>query len=184
MIDKSEGDRDQKQRQRDNLKEVIRYCENRVDCRRKQILRYFSETFDSSNCHSTCDNCEKSTKITLEDRTEESIAAVSLFSSINGRTTLNQLIDIYRGSLAKPYQKFRHLKYFGHGKDLSRGETERLLQHLAMEDVFQEYCITNQMGFLQTYIRVCKAVNALDGKRCWCIAEGQQKGNASGSRGC
>lgn len=154
MIDKSEGDRDQKQRQRDNLREVIRFCENRVDCRRKLVLRYFSENFNSSTCNATCDNCEKSIKYTQIDRTTESVDSISLFKSISSRITLNQLIDIYRGSLAKPYQKYQTLDKFGCGKQLSRLETERLFQHLTMEDVFQEQCISNSMGFIQTYLKV------------------------------
>ena len=43
MIDKGEGDREQKQRNRDNLRDVIKYCENQIDCRRKLILLYFNE---------------------------------------------------------------------------------------------------------------------------------------------
>lgn len=38
MIDKGEGTRDEKQRQRHNLQQVIDYCENNSDCRRQQIL--------------------------------------------------------------------------------------------------------------------------------------------------
>ena len=58
MIDKGEGDREQKQRNRDNLRDVIKYCENQIDCRRKLILLYFNENFNPADCHATCDNCE------------------------------------------------------------------------------------------------------------------------------
>ena len=33
------------------LRQVIQYCENTTDCRRKQVLQYFNETFDPANCH-------------------------------------------------------------------------------------------------------------------------------------
>jgi bloom syndrome protein len=38
MIDKGEGDRDQKERQRSNLRSMIAYCENQIECRRHLIL--------------------------------------------------------------------------------------------------------------------------------------------------
>jgi bloom syndrome protein len=41
MIDKSEGDKMQKQQQRENLREVIQFCENQVDCRRQLVLQVF-----------------------------------------------------------------------------------------------------------------------------------------------
>ena len=41
MIDKGEGSRDQKDRQRSNLRQMIAYCENRIECRRQQILAVF-----------------------------------------------------------------------------------------------------------------------------------------------
>ena len=53
------------------------------------------------------------------DRTEHGIKAVKLLKSINGRVTPNQLLDIFRGSLAKPYIAYRQLEHFGSGKDLS-----------------------------------------------------------------
>lgn len=154
MIDKSEGDRNQQQRQRENLRDVIKYCENRVDCRRKLILLYFNENFDSRLCHATCDNCQNPQKLVTTDRTVLGKAVILLAKGINCRLTLNQLLDVFRGSQAKPYAKYQCLPQFGAGKDLSRTEAERLLQHLVVEDVFQEHCISNAMGFVQTYIRV------------------------------
>lgn len=71
MIDKGEGDRQQKQMQRENLRQVIQYCENHVDCRRSLILGYFDERFDRSQCHGTCDNCEQQREVISVDVTED-----------------------------------------------------------------------------------------------------------------
>jgi superfamily II DNA helicase RecQ len=38
LIDKGEGPREQKERQKENLRQMIMFCENRTDCRRKQLL--------------------------------------------------------------------------------------------------------------------------------------------------
>lgn len=38
LIDRGEGNFDQKERQRNNLRQVIMFCENKVDCRRAQVL--------------------------------------------------------------------------------------------------------------------------------------------------
>ena len=154
MIDKGEGDRAQKQRNRDNLRDVIKYCENHIDCRRKLILMYFNENFNPADCHATCDNCEAPRQLVTMDRTEHGIKAVKLLKNINGRVTSNQLLDIFRGSLAKPYAAYRHLEHFGSGKDLSRTEAERLVQHLLIENILQDQCVSNAMGFVNTYVWV------------------------------
>lgn len=154
MIDKGEGDRDQKARQKENLREAIKYCENRVDCRRKLILQYFNESFNPKDCNFSCDNCENPKKLINIDRTDESRNVVDLFKSINSRLTLNQLLDIFRGSKAKQFDKYKNLPRFGSGSHLSRVDTERLLQHLITEDVLADHCVSNAMGFLQTYLKV------------------------------
>jgi superfamily II DNA helicase RecQ len=38
LIDQGEGSYDQKERQRNNLRQVIMFCENKIDCRRAQVL--------------------------------------------------------------------------------------------------------------------------------------------------
>ena len=46
----------------DNLKAMVRYCENLADCRRAIQLQYFGEVFDAINCRNgecPCDNCSR-----------------------------------------------------------------------------------------------------------------------------
>ena len=45
LIDKGEGSHEQKQRQKDYLKQVIQYCENKFDCRRQQLLSVYNFLF-------------------------------------------------------------------------------------------------------------------------------------------
>lgn len=69
LIDKSDGSYQQKQRQKESLRDVIQYCENRIDCRRALVLQYFGETFERKDCHKTCDNCESSKEVVTKDFT-------------------------------------------------------------------------------------------------------------------
>ena len=45
----------------DNLKHVVHFCENQMDCRRALQLNYFGEEFTREECikmkNTTCDNC-------------------------------------------------------------------------------------------------------------------------------
>ena len=45
------------------LSNMVMYCEDRFECRRKFQLSYLGETdFDISECNKTCDNCKKGYK--------------------------------------------------------------------------------------------------------------------------
>ena len=77
MID---GDKDANPETRkvhmDNLYRVVQYCENKVDCRRAQLIHYFGEhNFDSSECRespdTTCDNCNEGQDVNNLDLTED-----------------------------------------------------------------------------------------------------------------
>ncbi|CAJ0648407.1 11352_t:CDS:2 [Entrophospora sp. SA101] len=55
MIEAEDGI--QKEQKRTGLLSMRNYCENTIDCHRKQFLEYFGEIFDTSECEETCDNC-------------------------------------------------------------------------------------------------------------------------------
>ena len=155
MLDKSEGSFEQKQTQRDNLREVIQYCENKIDCRRSLILRYFGENFDRQLCAKTCDNCETQKSVKTVDMTGQAREVLALMGSLR-RTdliTMNHLIDIYRGSGAKRILQYKHLPNAGKGKGLGRGEVERLIQHLCTKQVLMEFNVHNKMGFVSSYVK-------------------------------
>lgn len=78
LIEKSEGSYQQKQRLQESLRDVIQYCENRVDCRRTLLLHYFGEVFDRRECHKTCDNCECSKEVVVKDFTRSALDLLNL----------------------------------------------------------------------------------------------------------
>ena len=154
MIDKGDGDRLQKQQQRDNLRDVIQYCENKVDCRRVLVLQYFGEKFDKTECNRTCDNCERTTKVTIIDRTAYALKALKLAQNIDDRYTLNSLLDAFRGSAAKKILKYQYCEGYGAGRELSRTEAERILQSMATNQVFRTHNETNAGGFTTSYLKL------------------------------
>jgi bloom syndrome protein len=78
LIDKGDGSHQQKQRQKESLRDVIQYCENRIDCRRTLILHYFGESFERKDCNKTCDNCESQKEVVTKDFTSSAYALLQL----------------------------------------------------------------------------------------------------------
>jgi superfamily II DNA helicase RecQ len=154
MIDQGDGDREQKQQQRDNLRDVITFCENKIDCRRAQVLGYFGENFDKSQCNRTCDNCERNTELTIVDRTNYALNALKLAQEIDDRYTLIGLLDAFRGSTAKKALKFQDCQNYGAGRELSKSEAERLLQAMVNTQVLRTYNQTNPSGFTTSYVKL------------------------------
>lgn len=82
LIDQSEGTREQKQNNKNNLSRVVQYCLNLTDCRRAQVLQYFGERFPAEKCHKTCDNCLLGNAFEQRDVTGLAKEAVQLVESI------------------------------------------------------------------------------------------------------
>lgn len=93
----------QKQMLREELKKVVDYCQNKTTCRRKMVLRHFDEDFDERQCNKTCDNCANSKTNKYVDYTKEAKEIHKVLRMINryAKATINQLVDIYKGSKNK-----------------------------------------------------------------------------------
>lgn len=119
---------EQKNRQREELKYVVQYCENKTDCRRKLVLSHFGEVFDPKNCEKTCDNCERSLTKTKE-YTKQAKEILTLIQQAE-KISFNQAVDAYRGSSNKKSLEFSELPFYGNGKELKKVVIERIIQHL------------------------------------------------------
>lgn len=161
MIEDGDGSREQKQRQHDMLRNVVQFCENRSDCRRVQVLNYFSEQFRREACHNTCDNCKSDATYEEKDLTEYAAAAVRLVGEVqeNGATML-QCIDAFRGAKGSRFKSFA-LDEFGFGEDLERGDVERLFHQLVDDRALWEESKLNRAGFATNYLRVSKLATKL-----------------------
>lgn len=168
-----------------NLTRVVQFCENKVDCRRIQMLQYFGEVFDKRFCvnhpKAACDNCLSKgsyQKCDITEQCREILQCVSDLVGMNGKTnlTLNHFIDIFKGSNSQKMTMTGHnqLKLHGLGKNFTRTDCERTLQHLVLEGYLREEIITNAMDFASSYIRLGgKAQNLLKGQAKVAIDIGQ-----------
>ncbi|GAB7352207.1 hypothetical protein MBLNU459_g2681t2 [Dothideomycetes sp. NU459] len=136
MIDEGDGSWEQKERQ--------------------HVLAYFAETFDKDACNGACDNCNSNCAFETKDFTKYAVAAIKLIEHLNKErlVTLLQCQDIFRGSASKKISDSdKSLDGYGVGKDLDRGETERLFGRLLAEDGLEEYNNVNKGGWANQYIR-------------------------------
>ena len=157
MIDEGEGSLEQKERQRQMLRNVVQFCENTSDCRRVQVLNYFNEQFVREDCKATCDNCTSNSVLETHDLTEHAIAALQLLEKIeDDKVTLLHCVDVYRGGKNKKISKLRHydLAEYGAGSELERSELERLFNRLLSEKALIEENVVNGAGFATQYIQV------------------------------
>ena len=158
MIDDGEGSWEQKERQRQMLRNVVQFCENRSDCRRVQVLNYFNESFRREDCNGACDNCNSNSTFESQDFTEHAIAAIELVRNIErDNVTLLHCVDVFRGSRNKKIMDLNHnsLASYGAGSTLDRGEIERLFYRLLSEDALTERNVVNKAGFASQYLHVC-----------------------------
>lgn len=161
MIDDGEGSYEQKERQRQMLRNVIQFCENKSDCRRVQVLNYFNESFNREDCRGACDNCNSNSTFESQDFSDYAIAALSMVKRIEkDNVTLLHCVDVFRGSKTKKITDLHHdhLQEHGAGSEIDRGDVERLFYRLLSEDALSEHNLVNKAGFAQQYIHVSHSV--------------------------
>lgn len=154
MIDDNEAcSYEQKQRQHEMLRRMVQYCTNKTDCRRVQVLSYFSEAFNAKDCQ-YCDNCCSGASFEKRDVTTYANNAVDLVKSIqSARITMLYCIDVFRGASKKNIRDNNHdkLELFGAGRDLEREDTERLFASLIAQGALVETQVMNAGGFPVQY---------------------------------
>ena len=127
----------------ENLRKVIAYCQNGIECRRVQLLAYFDDSFDEQMCQRTCDNCAKranGTTLEVRDMSNTARDIVSLVNEMRPGGSSTVLIDVFRGSKAATVTRagYNLLSYYGKGSSMSRDDCERLIQKMLIEKVLAE----------------------------------------------
>jgi ATP-dependent DNA helicase RecQ len=109
---------------REQLQQMVHYAES-ADCRRVELLRYFSETFNAESC-GACDNC-----LSPRQTFDGSLAAQKFLSCVyrirektNFGVGLNHVIEVLTGAGTEKIRKWAHeqLSTYGIGKEHSRPE--------------------------------------------------------------
>jgi bloom syndrome protein len=158
MIDSGDGSKQQKNRQRQMLRNVVQYCENKSDCRRVQLLAYFNEYFRREDCNASCDNCKSDSVFELRDFSQDAASAMKIvryFEDSNENVTLSYCVNMFRGSVKKfRSPQHRHAPGYGVGSSLEMGEAERLFYHLLSEGALSEENVVNGSRFAVQYIKL------------------------------
>ncbi|KAI7867611.1 P-loop containing nucleoside triphosphate hydrolase protein [Mucor mucedo] len=171
LIDKGDGNFEQKQRQRANLTIMTKFCDNEVDCRRKQIMGYFGESFTAAACKKMCDNCIRNadSPCTFKDMSDDAIRIIQMVEALGGEAiTLAQLVDIYRGMKNKRIMEHGHdhLPGYGRGKDLSKQDIDRLLRALVNEGALKEKYTMSRAGYPTSEVQIAsKAPSVINGSK-------------------
>ena len=155
MIDAGDGSNEQKERQRNMLRRMVQFCENKSDCRRVQVLGYFNEEFRSQHCRGTCDNCLSNDTFETQDLTDHAVAAVNLVKEVEmNKLTLINCVDILWGAKGQKTTKYSQGKYFASADALARGDVERIFYRLLGEDALGETSVMNNSKFPVQHIGV------------------------------
>ncbi|KAF7958714.1 hypothetical protein EAE96_002248 [Botrytis aclada] len=153
MIEKGEGGPDVKNEQRQMLEAMVRFCDNRIDCRRVQLLRYFGETFKREDC-GNCDTCNSNDTYEERDFSSEARKVISLVSKVQGNFAIGHFSAVLEGkALAKIKSENHHeLDEFGSLKNMGKTEIERLIEKLIQFGGLQFRAIKNRGGFHNDFV--------------------------------
>ena len=110
------------------LREVIEYTELN-SCRRKYLLEYFGEKYESENCGG-CDSC-----LAKKETFDATIVTQKILSAIirtGARFGANYIIDVLKGKNTKQIRERRHnaLSVYGIVEDFSDGQLKEIIKSL------------------------------------------------------
>lgn len=94
----------------------------------------------------------------MEDVTEDAIKALRMIEAFDrkkDRITIVNAVSCFRGHKGSGDKGLDGNPHFGVGKDWDKGEAERLLQTLLLENALEEEYITNKSGWSNAYLKVC-----------------------------
>ncbi len=113
------------------INETVAYAESGV-CRRKVLLSYFGEEFETDNC-GHCDNC-KQPKERVEAK-DEAVIALKVIKTLDERFATEYIVQILIGKLTPQIQMFRHdgLEIFASGNEKDSLFWNSLIRQLMLE---------------------------------------------------
>ena len=115
------------------LAETAAYAESAV-CRRRTLLYYFGEKYESDNC-GNCDNCKNLRK--KVEAKEELLAALETIGALKEKFKADHILDVMLGKATNDVKSYRHdeLECFGSAEGCDR----RLLNAVLRQAVLAGY---------------------------------------------
>ncbi len=118
------------------IDETVAYAESSV-CRRKVLLHYFGENWNTENC-GNCDNC-KNPKEKIEAK-EDVVKVIKAVKALDERFTTDYTVNVLLGKLTPQITMFRHekLPVFGIGKDKESHLWNSLIRQMLLENLIRK----------------------------------------------
>lgn len=119
------------------INETVAYAESAV-CRRKTLLNYFGETYDTSHCTDMCDNCNNP-KEQIEAKKEAQLA-LQVIRGLDEQFAMDYLIQVLRGKPNPQVKMFRHDErdFFGAGHEHDDHYWNSLLRQAILEGLIRK----------------------------------------------
>ena len=119
------------------MEEVIAYSET-SQCRRKFLLHYFGENFETENCHKNCDNCARPKE--TQESGKELQNALSAIIELNENYGIKFLVDFILGRKTQEIKNFRFdgKASFGLGKDFDENYWHSLLRQAMLANYIRK----------------------------------------------
>jgi len=119
------------------INEMVSYAEGAV-CRRKILLNYFGEDYDTNQCTKMCDNCN-SPKELIEAKAEAQ-HVLTVIKGLDEQFTMGYLMHILRGKPNTQVKMFRHDErdFFGIGKEQDEHFWNSLMRQMILEGLIKK----------------------------------------------
>jgi ATP-dependent DNA helicase RecQ len=115
------------------LQEMAAFCESGM-CRRKFMLHYFGEGFDSANCNGMCDNCRYPKE--TYDATKHAKQALAVTKQVKEKFGIDHMVKVLRGANNQQVVINEHhqLPIAGRGAEVSDKEWKSIFAQLIVQD--------------------------------------------------
>jgi ATP-dependent DNA helicase RecQ len=119
------------------INETVAYIES-AECRRKFLLHYFGEGFETKDCGKMCDNC-KHPKEKI-DVTEDIRIAIKAVQALKENHDLPYMVKVLLGKKAKEITDFKYDKteWFGKGADKDEHHWNSVIRHAMLHGLLDK----------------------------------------------
>ncbi len=120
------------------ISETVSFAESSV-CRRKILLHYFGEDWDTNKCPDTggCDNCTPKEKIEAKDNV---VKVLKVVKALEQRHTIDYVVAALMGKQTPQILMYRHniLPVFGSGKDEDFHYWNSLIRQMLLSNLIRK----------------------------------------------